>query len=157
MKALTIHQPWAWAILEGIKTVENRSWRTHYRGELWIHASVSKRKLKNVRCSEYELTLMMERWKPQDFHFGAIIGRVQLVDCVPIKQLKTFNEDLGQVVFLRPFAEGPWCWLLEKPEKIMPFQCSGNLSLWTPPAELLRTGNLLTSVCSPPGISRAAL
>lgn len=38
MKALTIQQPWAWAIAAGHKRVENRSWATHYRGPLGIHA-----------------------------------------------------------------------------------------------------------------------
>jgi hypothetical protein len=39
VKALTIRQPWAYAILRLGKDVENRSWRTHYRGPLLIHAA----------------------------------------------------------------------------------------------------------------------
>jgi ASCH domain len=35
---LTVRQPWAWAIIHGGKDVENRSWRTKYRGPLLIHA-----------------------------------------------------------------------------------------------------------------------
>lgn len=38
MKALTVRQPWAWAIACAGKTVENRSWPTDYRGLLAIHA-----------------------------------------------------------------------------------------------------------------------
>jgi hypothetical protein len=37
MRALTVRQPWAWAIFHG-KPVENRSWATKYRGDLLIHA-----------------------------------------------------------------------------------------------------------------------
>jgi hypothetical protein len=37
MKAITIHQPWAWLIAEGVKPYENRSWKTAYRGPLAIH------------------------------------------------------------------------------------------------------------------------
>ena len=40
MKALTIRQPWAWAIARGHKPVENRSWTTPYRGPLAIHAGL---------------------------------------------------------------------------------------------------------------------
>jgi len=29
MKAITIKQPWAWAIVFAGKDIENRSWRTH--------------------------------------------------------------------------------------------------------------------------------
>lgn len=40
MKALSIRQPWAEAILNLGKRVENRSWQTcHYRGPLLIHAA----------------------------------------------------------------------------------------------------------------------
>ena len=39
MKALTIRQPWAELILRGRKPFELRSWRTHYRGTLVIHAA----------------------------------------------------------------------------------------------------------------------
>lgn len=39
MKALTIRQPWASLIAEGVKTIETRSWATKHRGPLAIHAS----------------------------------------------------------------------------------------------------------------------
>jgi hypothetical protein len=39
MKALSIRQPFASLICRGIKTIENRSWDTAYRGKLMIHAS----------------------------------------------------------------------------------------------------------------------
>lgn len=38
LRALTVRQPWAWAIAHGGKDVENRSWPTSYRGLLAIHA-----------------------------------------------------------------------------------------------------------------------
>lgn len=38
MLALTVLQPWAWAIAHGDKRVENRRWSTRYRGPLAIHA-----------------------------------------------------------------------------------------------------------------------
>ncbi len=38
MKALTISQPWASLIAEGVKTIETRSRSTKYRGPLAIHA-----------------------------------------------------------------------------------------------------------------------
>lgn len=40
MKAITVKQPWAWAIRWGFKPVENRSQRTAYRGKLAIHAGL---------------------------------------------------------------------------------------------------------------------
>lgn len=39
MKAITIKQPWASLIVVGIKDVENRTWKTNFRGRVLIHAS----------------------------------------------------------------------------------------------------------------------
>ena len=42
MRALSLWQPWAWAIIHAGKDVENRVWRTKHRGDLVIHASKRK-------------------------------------------------------------------------------------------------------------------
>lgn len=39
MKALSIRQPWAWAIMRWGKRIENRSWCPAYRGPVLIHAA----------------------------------------------------------------------------------------------------------------------
>jgi hypothetical protein len=39
MKALSVRQPYTALICAGVKTVENRSRPTNYRGKLLIHAS----------------------------------------------------------------------------------------------------------------------
>lgn len=41
MKALSIRQPWAWAILHAGKSHENRTWTARYRGPLLVHASAT--------------------------------------------------------------------------------------------------------------------
>jgi len=38
-KVLSVKNPLSYAICAGIKDVENRSWKTDYRGELYIHSS----------------------------------------------------------------------------------------------------------------------
>lgn len=40
MRALTVHQPWAAAIVDGRKRVENRPWHTAHRGPLLLHTSL---------------------------------------------------------------------------------------------------------------------
>ncbi len=42
MKALTVRQPFASLIVDGYKTIENRTWKTDYKGPLAIHAAASK-------------------------------------------------------------------------------------------------------------------
>lgn len=39
LRALTVRQPWAWAIAHGGKDIENRTWSSSYRGLLAIHAA----------------------------------------------------------------------------------------------------------------------
>lgn len=39
MKAISIKQPWASLVAAGTKTVECRTWKTHYRGPLLICSS----------------------------------------------------------------------------------------------------------------------
>lgn len=42
MKVLSLTEPYATLIKNGIKTIETRSWKTNYRGKLYIHASSTK-------------------------------------------------------------------------------------------------------------------
>ena len=42
MKVLSLREPWATLIKDKKKFVETRSWKTNYRGELYIHASMTK-------------------------------------------------------------------------------------------------------------------
>ena len=78
---LSVRQPYAWAIIEGIKNVENRFWPTNIRGRIYIHAGKNKEEL------EWGMdNLKKHRVKPlpeeEDLVFGAIIGSVEIVDCV---------------------------------------------------------------------------
>ncbi|MBE7953597.1 ASCH domain-containing protein [Microbacterium sp. R1] len=51
MRILTVRQPWAWAIIHGGKTVENRSTNIagDYRGPVLIHAAIGKTATLNER------------------------------------------------------------------------------------------------------------
>lgn len=90
MKALSIRQPWAQLIVEGLKDIENRSWYTRVRGEILVHAG-------QRFDAEAFLWLLNEwhrvglpgavgdfcdRWKRTRFPTGGIVGRTTLVECV---------------------------------------------------------------------------
>lgn len=121
MKAVSIHQPWAWAILEAKplpKDIENRTWKSQYKGTLYIHAGGSKASMRYL-----SFVKRLAHNVPDDFTFGAIVGRVELVDY--IRDSKS------------PWAEDDWHWVLSNPESIAtPIPCKGALSLWTPPMEI---------------------
>lgn len=123
LKALTVHQLWAWAIAEGLKPYENRTWRTEYRGDVAIIAGLSRRSL---AASGLVLHALGIRPPPaEDLVFGAIICLAELVEVLPV----------GEVAD-QPLAEGPWCWKFENIRRLArPLSCRGVLGLTDlPPA-----------------------
>ena len=77
MKAITIWQPYAQAIALGLKQYETRSWVTHHRGPIAIHASMRPMS-PDARhlAAMYGMGDNLER--------GAIIAICELVDCIPM-------------------------------------------------------------------------
>ena len=83
-KAITIKNPWAHLIAVGIKDVENRTWRTKYRGKVLIHASQKIEYYKNLTLVQLK-SLDHENQRKvvkQDFITSAIIGSVEIADCI---------------------------------------------------------------------------
>ena len=127
MRALVVKQPWAWAIIEGHKRFENRSWTTKYRGPVAIIAGASRSKV--ASATQFLSGLGIER--PAELPFGCILGVVSLVDII----LPSQSDD--------PFAEGPFCWVLDQPVKLeRPLPFRGQLGLFRLPTEVLQTENL---------------
>lgn len=122
MKAVSIRQPWAWAVMAGKKKVGNCDCPTVYLGLLAIHAA------KNLEW--------VPRWVLPDgtpippgdqLPFEALLGTVEVVDCVPLEAIRS-----------DPFASGPCCWILANPQLFPePIPCTGGLGLWTVPTEIL--------------------
>lgn len=77
LPALSLKQPWAWLVVSGHKDIENRSWKTTYRGSLLIQASSSSPAVTHEYIYEhYEVRV------PDELKLGGIIGLVDVVDCV---------------------------------------------------------------------------
>ena len=80
MKALTVRQPWAWAIAVGEKTVENRGWPTRYRGPLAIHAA----KAPDLEgWTDPAIGRAMDSQEPGPMAYGAVIAVVEVTGCHP--------------------------------------------------------------------------
>jgi hypothetical protein len=71
-----VRQPWAWAIIDGGKEVENRTWPTSHRGPLLIHAGLQDDLNGWHFLDESNIPL------PVDPATGGIVGVVDLVDRV---------------------------------------------------------------------------
>lgn len=100
--ALSVRQPWAWAIIHAGKDIENRNWREsgllRRRGRIAIHAS------KWVAFGEYESAAEF-MWQlgifcPQsrDVARGGIIGSVEVVDVVDFSLSVWFFGPRGLVL-----------------------------------------------------------
>lgn len=80
MKALSIKQPWASLIASGIKNIENRTWKTNFRGRIYIHASSKPASWDDLNSQQRKLVGINDcrQWDL----YSAIIGEVDIVDCV---------------------------------------------------------------------------
>lgn len=110
--ALSIRQPWAWLVANGFKDIENRIWRTQFRGRVLIHASATMRRGDYWTAFDFVLDRVSEKIavripRPDDLEFGGIIGSVEIVDCV------TAHES--------PWFEGPHGFVLRNPT-VTPFR-----------------------------------
>lgn len=91
--ALSIMQPWAWAIVEADKDVENRTWATNYRGPICIHAGkkYDSDGADSMMFHDY-LTI------PPDLPKGGIVGVAEIVDCVTRHRSRWFIGPYGFVL-----------------------------------------------------------
>lgn len=116
MKALTVRQPWAWAIIYGGKDIENRTWTTTFRGTLAIHAGGNLDPVKEFPPGV--APPVIERLAR-----AAIIGVVEIVDIVECSDSVWF--------------EGPFGWVLRNPRPLREaIPCRGHLGLWDLPGDI---------------------
>lgn len=144
MKALTVQQPWAWAILHGGKLVENRTWATKHRGELAVHAG--------ARLSERGCQLLpdyLDRANPDalaaytdpslELAYGAVLGTVDLIGCHVAGEgccdslwgEHAYDEHRGRT------RRDLFHWELDNVRPLAePVPCRGALQLWTVPPDV---------------------
>lgn len=151
MKALSVRQPWAWAIAHGGKDIENRTWATaSYRGPLAIHAGArwdedgayDKRILRALQGfgDRFDPPLRVERLGPKTVRLlrdrqltpGAVVA---VVDLVGICAARTTSEQCGCGVWA---IDGQCHWQVTNVRPLTePVACKGRLGLWdlTPAGE----------------------
>lgn len=124
MKTLTINQPFATLIVEGLKEYEFRTWKTNYRGEILIHAGkgVDKKAMKNY---EY---LGLEYPK------GCIIGKATITDCIKIDDnARKILKEKNNIIYSNIIDNKDWNgygFKLENVEKLENIEVCGKLSFW---------------------------
>ena len=127
MKVLSLTEPYATLIKNRIKTIETRSWKTNYRGKLYIHASKTKIPKKYKDNKE-----LMNLVNIDELNYGNIICSCDLVDCIEmtdefineIKKIK--NEYICGI-----YEKGRYAWILENIKVLdKPIPAKGHLGIW---------------------------
>jgi len=126
MKALSVRQPWAWAIIYSNKDIENRVWPIHYRGNILIHAAKSCTKKEYLQAQEFCQRLGVSVPELNSLSRGEIIGVVTVVGCL----YSTTASGWGM-------AE-QYHWKLANPRSITPIPYIGQLGLFDVPDELVK-------------------
>lgn len=128
MKVLSLTEPCATLIKEKRKLIETRSWKTDYRGELYIHASITK-----IPKDWKEDKEFMALVNDVPLNFGNIICKCNLVDCVYMT--KEYVEDIKknnhQEYICGKYEEGRYAWILSDIIPLeMPIKAKGQLNIW---------------------------
>lgn len=107
MHTLTICQPYAQLIVAPAhelprgcspKRVENRVWKTDFRGNCLIHAGKSRAWMWPKNVADFGDSLV----------FGAIIGVVEIIDCIPIQRGAINDPTDPAVISDENAAKYPW-------------------------------------------------
>jgi hypothetical protein len=124
MKAMTIKQPWVYAILHEGKDIENRTWNSGFRGWLAIHASAQAHWYTDFPrgCHEPDLDTL---------DYSAICGVARVVDIVTKSRSKWFDRPDDDSI--------NYGWVLADVKVLKtPIPCKGALKLWEVPPKALR-------------------
>lgn len=147
-RGLTVKQPWAFAIAEGFKTVENRSRRTNYRGQLLIHAGIAidhavpiVRYSRDAAIRFTELGGRSNYWDARGYIPSRIVPApptaLALAAVVATARLAGCHEAVDGCCAPWGFAD-QWHWELADVQPLhRAVPKAGALGLWKPDADLL--------------------
>jgi hypothetical protein len=154
MKAITLKQPWAWAVVHG-KPIENRKvgFPTRHRGPLAIHAG--KGYDRSARVSTPALAEVIARatreLSPSQHLVASPKGAVlAVVDLVDVHHADICRTPAG--TYCSPWAEPDVLHLVLRDPRVLlePVPYRGQLGLWTLPDDVL-IGSESWDATVPPG------
>lgn len=152
--ALTLHQPWAWAVARAGKPVENRTWpppRGVIGSHIAIHAgkTLDREAIEDLAFDGYTVPERLDR--------GAIVAVARVIGWVRCttdlhvtyraslpRELRNrtpeafsgVTRDRAQLVVQSPWWAGPIGWVLEDVTAIEAVGCLGRQGLWTVPPDV---------------------
>jgi hypothetical protein len=116
--AISVRQPFAYAIMHLGKDVENKSSRTRalLKKRVLIHASLTVESDEALKC----------KLDPDELTIGAIVGSVEIADCIRNSKSKWASR-------------GSWHWVLKNPRVLSkPIRFKGKVGIFYIPDRLLK-------------------
>lgn len=138
MKAFTVYQPYAHAIVTGRKGYETRPRKTNIRGRVAVHAGAKNpeevantvdliSEMEGMRFAE--VRKRMAHW---DYPCGAVVGTVEIVDCVHVEEIVDKLTPLEKA--LGDYSPGRFAWVLQNPIMFdKPIPARGQQGWWNWP------------------------
>ena len=126
-RCLSMHQPWASLLVQGIKQHEGRKWYSSHRGRLWIAATAKEVEPDDIA----ELEEFYRAYHggalnfPKHYPSSCVLGCVDVADVVDSEDYQQrFAEDNQE-------SSSPYVFLCTNPQElIVKLNISGNHKIW---------------------------
>ncbi len=94
--AISVRQPWAWMITCAGKDIENRFWRSYFKGRCAIHSPAQTVPHYDDVCDaiedDYGIVV------PDEVALGGLVGEVTVKGCVESSRSKWFSGPFGFIM-----------------------------------------------------------
>lgn len=141
-RAISLTQPWATLMAIGAKRNETRSWPTHYRGWIAIHAAKGFPRGCRDLCyrqpfAEALLRAGITSWGA--LPLGAVLAVVFLSDCVSTRSVCRGQMDDSERAF-GDYSDGRYAFLTHSVRRVRaPIPMKGALGIWKLPRSIIDT------------------
>lgn len=131
MKAFTVYQPYAYAIVAGLKQYETRPRQTYIRGRVAVHAGKANLNRATRGLSSRAFWELLGAVGGKDEQpLGAVVGTVEIVDCLPVEEVLPTLTERERV--LGDYSPGRWAWVLKNPVMFdAPVPARGQQGWWS--------------------------
>lgn len=149
MYALTIHQPWAWAIAEGLKTIENRTWKAErvIGTRIAIHAAVRPLTAEGLGALKTAMGAQEVAFDVSDAPLivaecqagaGRVVATAVVDTFIVQRRNKRFFTPRAPTAAEAPWFHGPVGWVLRDVVRVTDSPViRGQQGLWVLPAKAL--------------------
>jgi hypothetical protein len=142
VKAISIQNPWTWALLEGHTPIDNKPWQTGHRGTIAIHCSNGLSRDSIAAFREKADRVGVRFPEPSDLpRPGAIVALANLLDVQELALARVDGKgelrkrgSMPQSLFpqaVQPWVRGRYIWMFGDITRIDPIPAVGKLGLYS--------------------------